>query len=195
MLFGKFPINPFIPASPIETTKKLVKQIIRDVSRARVSPVKGSIVLCDLVLGEFHSGVYIGDHEIVNLEGDGSITIVSPEDFLYRIGGLTNAKAIYVSCDEDGEPVGKISVATRALSKVGKSRNYNLLFDNCHQFTSGCITGDFENSDNFTWMLKMTVKEYMGAEKWLLWDEYDEVNDGVLDILDSLNIREPLIID
>ncbi|MGI6198616.1 MAG: hypothetical protein ACOYIS_05785 [Candidatus Cloacimonadaceae bacterium] len=191
MLLGKFPINPIIPIDPVGTiTRTLAKRMLRDISRARVTPVKGSIVLCDLVLGEYHSGVYIGDHEIVNLEGDGRITVVSPEDFLFRIGGLNNAKAIYVSCDEDGEPVGSSSVAIRALSKIGKTRNYNLLFDNCHQFTSGCITGDFESSDNFTMMLKMTAKDYLGAEKWLLWDEYDDVNDGVLSTLENLNIRK-----
>lgn len=191
MLFGKLPIKPIIPISPVGTiTRSLVKKMLGDISEARVNPVKGSIVLCDLVLGEYHSGVYVGNHKIVNLEGDGSITLVSPEDFLFRIGGLNNAKAIYVSCDEDGDPVGDTETAERALSMVGKSRDYNLIFDNCHQFTSGCITDDFENADNFTWMLKMTVKDYLGAEKWLLWDEYDEVSDGVLDILENLNFMD-----
>lgn len=188
MLFSKLPFSPLMPPSPGETiAKKLVKEVFRCITTERVSPVKGSILLCDLIAGEFHSGVYIGDHEIVNLEGDGSIEIVTPEGFLNRIGGLTNAKAIYVSCDEVGDPVGKKSIATRALTKVGSYRDYHLLFDNCHQFTSGCITGNFENADNFTWMLKMTVKQHLGAVKWLLWDEYDEVNDGVLTLLESLN--------
>jgi len=188
MLFGKNPIISILSNYPdVILAKPLLSQISSSFLKERVSPVKGSIVLCDLVFGEFHSGVYIGDHEIVNLEGDGSIEIVTPEGFLNRIGGLTNAKAIYVSCDEVGDPVGKKSIATRALTKVGSYRDYHLLFDNCHQFTSGCITGNFENADNFTWMLKMTVKQHLGAVNWLLWDEYDEVNDGVLTLLESLN--------
>lgn len=53
---------------------------------------------------------------------------------------------------------------------VGKKRNYNLLLDNCHQFASGCITGDFENNDNFLFMLKHTAKEHLNLDTWRVWD-------------------------
>lgn len=36
--------------------------------------------------------------------------------------------------------------------------------DNCHQFSSGCITGNTENSDNFFWMLEDTLKRKVGAK-------------------------------
>ena len=58
---------------------------------------------------------------------------------------------------------------------VGKSRDYNFIMDNCHQFTSGCLTGDFENADNFLWMLKDTAGEVLGADNWRLWDREEEI--------------------
>jgi hypothetical protein len=179
----------------IDPTSKTVRKALRnlrDIENAfkeKVYPVPGSVVLCDLVANEYHSGIYIGNNRIVHLEGSGEICSVSPERFLKRLGGLTGANVIFVSCDIDGDPVGDAETAERALSMVGKSREYNLFFDNCHQFTSGCITGDFDNSDNFTWMLKMTVEKYMGAEKWLLWKGYDK---DISNISDSL--RDMLII-
>lgn len=169
---------PFFPKTPIPRLPGLpkvnIKKVLDIVTGKRVSPLPGSILLCDLVGGEYHSGVYVGNLKIIHLEGNGQIRQVSPEQFLKRLGGLTGAKTIFVSCDEDSSPVADFRVVKEALGKVGDSRDYNLFFDNCHQFTSGCITGDFENADNFTWMLKMTAQKYLGAEKWLVWSKYDE---------------------
>ena len=76
---------------------------------------------------------------------------------------------VYVSC-HNGRAVGSAQVAQRALDMVGSSRNYNFILDNCHQFSSGCLTGDFENSDNFLWMLKATAQKTIGADEWHVWD-------------------------
>jgi len=176
-----------IPRTPVTIPSLIpiinIKKTINSLTGKRVTPLPGSILLCDLVGGEYHSGVYVGNHKIIHLEGNGQIRKVSPEQFLQRLAGLTGARTIYVSCDEDSSPVAEFNVVKEALGKVGNSRDYNLFFDNCHQFTSGCITGDFDNSDNFTWMLKDTARDHLGAEKWLVWGEYDEYDCG----LTSLN--------
>jgi len=41
---------------------------------------------------------------------------------------------------------------------VGGRRNYNLFFDNCHQFTCGCISGDFDNPCNLFRMVEMEIR-------------------------------------
>lgn len=188
-MLKKFPFS--IIESPSKTRKR-IRNMLRNAESAfkeKVYPLPGSVVLCDLVETEYHSGIYVGNNRIVHLEGSGEIRCVSPERFLKRLGGLTEAKVIFVSCDSDGDPVGDDETAERALSMVGKRRDYNLVFDNCHQFTSGCITDDFENADNFTWMLKMTAKDYLGAEKWLLWKGYDKSSNIISDLFEDMIIR------
>jgi hypothetical protein len=53
---------------------------------------------------------------------------------------------------------------------VGSSRAYNLLLDNCHQFTSGCLSGDFENPSNFMYFLKGDAEKYLKCNEWRVWD-------------------------
>ena len=42
--------------------------------------------------------------------------------------------------------------------------------NNCHQFTTGCLTGDFENARKLLTFLKMQAKDTLGADTWHLWD-------------------------
>jgi hypothetical protein len=132
----------------------------------KVMPKKGSVLYCDLT-GSFleHSGIYVGDNRIVHLNGKGEIEAVSPAAFLSPFA----LQDIYVSCMENSA-VGSERVATRALSMVGKKRNYNFVMNNCHQFTTGCLTEDFENSSKLLTFLKMQAKDTLGADTWHLWD-------------------------
>lgn len=127
-----------------------------------VIPVEGSILYTDLV-GDYaqHSGVYIGDGRIVDLNRHGEIQIVSPREFM---SGGTGTE-IYVSCI-GGRAIGSREVAKRAYRKVGQRRDYHMLLNNCHQFASGCLSGNYENGDNFLWMLKASTVKYLGADNW-----------------------------
>jgi len=113
-----------------------------------------------------HSGIYIGNNEIVHLNGDGCIEVVNPKGFMAN----TTAVNIYVSCK--GNYVSNLQyVADNAIQMLGSYRNYNVLIDNCHQFVSGCMTGDFENSCSFMWILKDEAKKHLGANTWRHWDD------------------------
>lgn len=137
--------------------------------QTRVTPEIGSIVYCDLATYAEHSGVVVGDNSIVHLSGAGDIEVVTPKEFVARLGGFSNSKEIYVSCNGK-EAVGHLLIGAQAAIKLEEKRDYNFIMDNCHQFTSGCITRDFENCDNFLWMLKHTASEEMGVNNWLPWD-------------------------
>ena len=50
---------------------KPLKYFIDSTFRAKVRPVPGSVVYCDLWLAVEHSGIYIGDGLISNIEVDG----------------------------------------------------------------------------------------------------------------------------
>lgn len=137
-----------------------------DSCRGSVIPTVGSIVYCDMYCGYAeHSGVYVGNNEIVHLNGDGLIEVVSPKGFMTN----TTAINIYVSCDGD-YATGKEYVADNAMRMIGEYRDYNIIIDNCHQFTAGCINSDFENSCSFMWMLKDEAKKRLGSNTWRQWD-------------------------
>lgn len=153
--------------NPIDTIKE-AKNLLRRI-QPKVKPIPGSVVFCDLADVVEHSGIYIGNNTIVHLSGDGRIEAVSPKKFIARLGGLNNSEFIMVS-SSDGFAVGSEKVALRAEIMVGSNRNYNLVLDNCHQFTSGCLSGDFENPHNFMWMLKDEARRVLGAESWRAWE-------------------------
>lgn len=127
-----------------------------------IIPVEGSILYTDLV-GDYaqHSGVYIGHGRIVDLNRYGEIQIVSPREFM---SGGTGTE-IHVSCIGN-RAIGSREVARRAYRKVGQRREYHMLLDNCHQFASGCLSGNYENGDIFLWMLKASTVKYFGADNW-----------------------------
>ncbi|SFT26444.1 hypothetical protein SAMN05444586_10832 [Acinetobacter bohemicus] len=151
-------------------TIKHVGEYIIDEIKGRVTPVRGSVVYCDLTLGNGfaeHSGIYIGNKEIVHLNRHGQIEIVTPQQF---ISGATAGSEIYISCEGEWA-VGCEETADFAESMVGSTRNYNVLIDNCHQFSAGCLLQDSENPNNFLWFLKDEAKKRLGADNWRLWDK------------------------
>ena len=147
----------------------LGQSFVDNVLRDKVIPVKGSIIYCELALAAEHSGIYLGKGKIAHLDGSGAIRVVSTKTFLNRLGGWNNAISIYVSCN-DNVAVGSENIAKRARAAAGRKREYNLILDNCHQFSSGCVTGNFENSDNFLWMLKDTAMKSINVTTWRVWD-------------------------
>lgn len=149
---------------------KHVGEYIIDEMKGRVLPVRGSVVYCDLTLGNGiaeHTGIYIGNDKIVHLNRHGFIEAVSPKQF---ISGPTTGSNIYVSCEGESA-VGCDEVADFAELMIGQSRDYNVLIDNCHQFTAGCLIENSENPNNFLWFLKDEAKKRLGADNWRLWDK------------------------
>lgn len=136
----------------------------------RLKPKVGSIVYCGLAANQFeHSGIYIGNNLIAHLDGSGKIEAVTPQVFLNRLNGFNSAKNIYISCKDD-KSVGSRSVVTRARNKVGQKIRYDFITNNCHMFTSGCLTGEFDNNDAFFWLLNETTQRVLGTNQWLAWD-------------------------
>lgn len=140
------------------------KSIIDNVFRKQVKPKFGSVVFCTLLppLAE-HSGIYVGNDEIVHLNRFGKIEKVSYKQFIQN----TPAISIYISC-KNGISVGSESVGNKALKQVGKYRKYNVLTQNCHKFSSECLTNNSGNKDLTLSQLKRTARLHIGAEEWLV---------------------------
>lgn len=135
-----------------------------------VKPQIGSVLTCELIFGVAdHSGIYIGNNKIVHLDGDGQVKIITPKQFLKRLGGFNTAISIYVGCDDNASALGRKKIANRAKKMVGKYYNYRLFSKNCHMFTSGCITGNFKNTDIFQRSLSATAHDHLAVKKWRVW--------------------------
>lgn len=116
------------------------------------SNVRSSIVNCSHTAE--HLGIYLGN-----------IEIFSPSRFTDNITTLDTD--IFILVNQDGYPISCSTAASHARSMIGSNRNYNLLLDNYHQFSAGCIRREFENVDNFLWFAKETFYQEMGRNvKW-----------------------------
>lgn len=110
-----------------------------------VLPIRGCILKCDLGLLLEHTGIYIGNDQIVSLNRHSEIRVETPQTF-FPPGTNPDSNRIYTACLEDSDAVlAAPFVWKRAKRRINDKTEYNLLFNNCHRFTGGCITGNFEN--------------------------------------------------
>lgn len=142
-------------------------------NRPRRYPPVGSVVFRNMRLVE-HSGVYIGGGLFAYKNKKGEVVAEELRDFLG-----SSASNLFVSADSSVEPRGTPSIASRAREEVGTRRNhgtvdacddgdYDLWVNNCHIFTSYCVTGD-RNLDTGLGALKKTAKRRAGMCKWIKW--------------------------
>ena len=161
---------------PLNVLEHVVDNYIFD----KVKPSIGSVVYCDFIITASliqHSGIYVGNGNIVHLNRHGVVEKVSATEFVSGLFGLKCGASIYVSC-EGSTPVGDLSVAELALSEVGNKYEYSIINFNCHQFVSGCLLGWFsepetmdERINSTLTGLKIFCREYtLYSDNWRVWD-------------------------
>ncbi|TKF29744.1 hypothetical protein FCV50_15335 [Vibrio kanaloae] len=162
-------MNPYHAISSF-LVGNLSKSLIQNLFWKTNSPIRGSIVYCDLAFGTAeHSGIYIGNGRIIHRNGNGLIEDVSVNQFLTN----TTAISIYISCNAQGNAVGSESCAQTAEGMLGVQTDYSLLNENCHQFCSHCLSGDiFSNTFTLT-QLKRDALLHIQASQWRVWDLRD----------------------
>ena len=178
-------LNPF--ASLIPTGIKAIKYFMDSTLREKVTPVAGSVLYCDLWVAVEHSGIYVGDGNISNIEVEGmaesAVRRCSPASFTSK---STLGQKIYVSCNKQSA-VGDDNVADYANDQVGERSFYGLVLKNCHQFSQKCVEQSSQLT-NTSWLetasamlspdtweptigaLKQAARKNLGATKWRLWD-------------------------
>lgn len=145
----------------------LAESLIDNVFMDKTAPKRGSVVYCDLAFGYAdHSGIYIGNGQIVQLNGRGIIEVVSASQFIRD----TTAISIYVSCDEYGDAVRDEVAAKNAEAYLGMETEYHPVWRNCHQFAAYCVSSDEENNTILLTQLKSESKFYQCTRKWRVWD-------------------------
>ena len=154
---------------PFSSTKNLVEGIVKTIDAVAIrnaQPIRGSIIYCDLAIVAEHSGVYVGNGQIVHLNGSGQIEKVNPSDFVARLEDKNPAFTIFCPTTITGTVIGSDEIANRALLALGKSREYNLLFDNCHRFSYYCLTGDSNFLDGSFSSLELALKQKYNFSHW-----------------------------
>lgn len=100
-----------------------------------VIPVPGSIVCCGIAGVLDHTGIWIDDDVIIELDGNGLIKPVSCARFIAERSG----QDIYVACDSLGRPLAKASAVNNAVNQIYQYQDYHLIENNCHQFVWQCF--------------------------------------------------------
>ncbi|MEF4941887.1 lecithin retinol acyltransferase family protein, partial [Escherichia coli] len=128
-------------------------------------PAYGGIVQCELLFGlAAHSGIYVGNGDIVHLDGDGTVIKSKAKGFLDRLDGWNSAISVYTDC-MDLTPQGCARAAERAKAAVGQHYPYSLLDFNCHRFTARCVTGD---SCPDIWLARH-LDSFQKGDRWRVW--------------------------
>ncbi|MBP3302317.1 MAG: hypothetical protein J6L64_04190 [Opitutales bacterium] len=104
----------------------------------------GTVVICSLAKGiTHHSGIWLENGTISELDGDGNYRAVNLETFLrgnegerWRAGTFA-----YAACSLQGQPLGSNDVAEIAQSFLGKKTKYSVDANNCHRFSTACHSG------------------------------------------------------
>ena len=123
---------------------------------------RGNILSCKLPIFE-HTGIYVGDGQVVELHGSGYIRKVPLNMFVRR------SNQIFVACDPTHTPLGNEDVALNAEAHIGKYWGYHLINNNCHRFTSGCLKGKFHNTDNVFRKLEESLRKFYNIQSRIMW--------------------------
>lgn len=125
------------------------------------APRAGTPILVSLAGMAEHSGVFLGQSRVAELNGDGRLMDVSLSEFINgQPDDKTNMRwgtRIFAACDEEsGQPLSSLAVARsahRLMAGIERVR-YNLFGNNCHLFTASCIKGELLDRLSFSEWIK-----------------------------------------
>lgn len=130
------------------------------------TPVVGSIVCCGIGGLLDHTGIWVGDNTIVELDGEGLIKPLSVARFTKERSG----KNIFVACDSHARPLACERAAERAISQIYQYRDYHLIENNCHQFIWQCFEPGSEGLTTFKELNNRLATRFNKAIYWDLCD-------------------------
>lgn len=99
---------------------------------------RGCIVRCLLANGlAYHTGIYVGNEQIIELNGNGRVTRVSFSEF--KNVAVGDPRYITVLCNKAGIPYYSPRWADMAESVLKTKWDYNMFSNNCHRFVLYCL--------------------------------------------------------
>lgn len=136
----------------------------------KVKPDVGAIVCCGIGGVLEHTGIWVGDNTIVEMDGNGLIKPVSIQRFTEDRTG----KNVFVACDSNAKCLSIEIAAMRAIKKVFTFENYDIIDNNCHQFVWQCFK---PNDKPLTTFKELNKRIAMHFKRKIYWDLCDV--DGV----------------
>jgi len=132
----------------------------------KVKPKVGAIVCCGVGGLLDHTGIWVDDNTIVELDGEGLIKPISVKRFTKERSG----KQIFIACDSQAQPLASDLAAQKALSQLFQLRDYHMIENNCHQFIWQCFKNDKDNISTFK-ELNLHLAQYF--DRKIYWDLCD----------------------
>jgi len=144
--------------------------------RHRFYPIVGSILRTELIAGGAdHSGIYIGNNQIIEItekKGFGCVEITDLNDFVYSSFARTGV-AIYIAVDKlSKDIIYNTTIVDKAKKHIGKKNKYQLMKDNCHSFVHKCITNEDFDTITSVWKFKQlteTISEKLNNNRVVQW--------------------------
>jgi hypothetical protein len=132
----------------------------------KVKPTMGSLVCCGIGGLLEHTGIWIGDNTIIELDGNGLIKPISVQRFTKERSG----KNIFIACDSKAKPMADKVAASRAQKKIFQCINYHVIDNNCHQFIWQCFRPHDSNLSTFK---ELNIRLAKLFNKKIYWDICD----------------------
>lgn len=131
-----------------------------------VKPRVGSIVCCGIGGVLDHTGIWVDDNTIVELDGEGLIKPISVARFTKERSG----ENIFIACDSEANPLACELAAQTALKQIFQIRDYHVIDNNCHQFIWQCFRPGDKKITTFK-DLNMNISRYF--DRKIYWDLCD----------------------
>lgn len=132
----------------------------------QVKPTVGAIVCCGIGGVLEHSGIWVGDNTIIEVDGNGLVKALSPQRFTHRRSG----KGIFIACDSLGKPLASELAAEKAIEQLFQVIDYHLFDNNCHQFTWQCFQ---TNAKAITSFKSLSINIAHLFDRVIYWDGCD----------------------
>ena len=131
-----------------------------------ICPKVGAIVCCGIGGVLDHTGIWVGDNTIIELDGNGLVKPVSPRRFTDDRSG----KGIFIACDSLGQPLVSEVAAQNAIEQIYQQRDYHLFDNNCHQFIWQCFK---PRAEAITTFKSLSVNIAQLFDRVIYWDLCD----------------------
>ena len=130
-------------------------------NRLIAPPPAGTPLLVSLALAFEHTGIYLGNNRVAELNGDGQVKAVSLTRFVNGTDDgfwpIRNGTRIFAACDvRSRRPLGAmrtLATACAALEEGKSCPGYDFTQVNCHLFTAACVCGILPDERKFRKLL------------------------------------------
>ncbi len=129
----------------------------------RAKPQIGAIVCCGIGGMLEHTGIWVDDDTIVELDGRGLVKPLSAKRFTTERSG----NKIFVACDSNATPLASAQAAQRAIEQIFQYQDYHLLENNCHHFIWQCFSPQDKSLTTFK-SLNMRLAQHF--DRKIYWD-------------------------